>query len=96
MSERTRNELLVTIERRDVTIVELRRDKGKALLDLLASEEQAEALQAEVKRYKVAAGHVLEHFMPHFTSSRAVDNCLVELAAVYCGIEPPSGGPSGP
>lgn len=82
MSERTMDELLVMIERRDdtiaaltaelerykalefvrtvgeppsgATIAALQRDKGKALLDLLASEEQAEALQAKVARYEVA------------------------------------------
>lgn len=40
----------------------------------------------EYKKLEAAANEVLRVYMPQFNDSRAVDDCLVGLAAAICGI----------
>jgi hypothetical protein len=72
-----------------------RADGARIHYDMLAdmyfkSEARVTELSAELDKLKAiaaAADEVLRVYMPQFTDSRAVDDCLVGLAAAVAGVQ---------
>jgi hypothetical protein len=58
--------------------------------------DEAKRLQGEVDALLTAANTVLSHFMPSFPDSRAVDDCLVGLAAAVVDAEAPGSAQQAP
>lgn len=53
--------------------------------------EQAQELRKRIAELEEAANKVLETYMPMFNDSRAVDDCLVGLAAAVANVAPQRG-----
>jgi hypothetical protein len=48
---------------------------------------QIARLADRVREFEAAGNEVLDAYMPQFNDSRAVDNCLVRLAAVVANVK---------
>lgn len=65
-------------------IAEIDREVKPLIAERDALFDDNEKLWAYIVKLEAAAENVLRTYMPQFPDSRAVDDCLVELAAVTC------------